>query len=306
MPAAEGRDRDKSRKQSAGRAEAQLKVWKRSAGAGEERHFKRAKAAAAAFEDSVWVRVPRRRSADARGVPSEGCRESQAPEKGGCAWHPECQTCQQEFTGAMQLGLAQARWSKVRRRDQEDQEWQEAASMMDNLARSLQCPGKYMEAEKMQREVLRAKRRVLGAQHPSTLLTADDLAISVCNQGKKVEAEKMFRKVHAGREQVLGAEHPQTLATAGDLATILSNQGEREKMLRKVLEAQQRVLKLEHRNTLLTAGNLASSLLAQVLGVPPFSRLFFAVLLPFAFLVVINESCLYFPVTLVASFASYD
>ena len=151
MPAAEGRDRDKSRKQSAGRAEAQLKVWKRSAGAGEERHFKRAKAAAAAFEDSVWVRVPRRRSADARGVPSEGCRESQAPEKGGCAWHPECQTCQQEFTGAMQLGLAQARWSKVCRGDKEDQKWQEAASMMATV---LDEQGRCREAEMMYRKLL--------------------------------------------------------------------------------------------------------------------------------------------------------
>ena len=231
-----------SREENAGRAEAQLKARKRSAGAstGKERHPKRAKADTAADEEACCVicfdsNGPLIQSGCAcrgdNGLAHVACRvkaaESQAPEKGGCAWS-ECQTCKREFTGAMQLGLAQARWSKVRRGDQEDQEWQEAASMMDNLARSLQGQGKYMEAEKMQREVLRAKRRVLGAQHPNTLLTADDLAISVCKQGKKTEAEKMFRKVHAAREQVLGVEHPQTLATAGDLATILSNQGERE------------------------------------------------------------------------------
>ena len=38
-----------------------------------------------------------------------------------------------------------------------------------NLAQSLSCQGKYDEAEKMQREVLAVKQRVLGAEHPDTL-----------------------------------------------------------------------------------------------------------------------------------------
>jgi len=48
-----------------------------------------------------------------------------------------------------------------------------------NLADSLSRPGKYDEAEKMQREVLAVKQRVLGAEHPSKLSTTNNLDASL-------------------------------------------------------------------------------------------------------------------------------
>ncbi len=42
---------------------------------------------------------------------------------------------------------------------------------------------KYDESEKMDREVLAVRKRVLGADHPDTLSTAGDLAASPAGQG---------------------------------------------------------------------------------------------------------------------------
>ena len=81
-------------------------------------------------------------------------------------WWFTCQTCEQVFTGAMYIGLANAWWSQVRDRAEEDPERLEAAS---NLATSLDSQGKHAEAEEMLREVLAVRKRVQGAEHPDTL-----------------------------------------------------------------------------------------------------------------------------------------
>jgi tetratricopeptide (TPR) repeat protein len=103
----------------------------------------------------------------------------------------------------MRDGLANAWWSQVRDRAEDDRERLSAAG---NLALSLKHQGKHDEAEKMQREVLAVMQRVLGAEHPSTLTTADNLAACLLHQGKHDEAEKMHREVLAVKKRVLGAQ----------------------------------------------------------------------------------------------------
>ena len=122
----------------------------------------------------------------------------------------------------MQRGLAEARWAKVRGREQEDGEWQMAVIMM---ARALCDQGRYREAETKQREVLAAQQRKLGADHPDTLVTAGDLATTLAYQGKHAEAEKIEREVLVAEQRKLGADHPNTLTTAGNLASTLAAQG---------------------------------------------------------------------------------
>jgi BioD-like phosphotransacetylase family protein len=97
-------------------------------------------------------------------------------------------------------------------------------STAGNLAYYLCCQEKYDEAEKMEREVLAVKKRVLGAEHPHTLTIAGNLASSLSSKGKYDEAEKMEREVLAVKQRVLGADHPDTLSTAGNLAYYLSRQ----------------------------------------------------------------------------------
>jgi hypothetical protein len=60
--------------------------------------------------------------------------------------------------------------------------------------------------EGQQREVLAERKRVLGAEHPDTLVAADNLARTLADQGKRAEAEEMEREVLAVRKRVLGAE----------------------------------------------------------------------------------------------------
>ena len=114
------------------------------------------------------------------------------------------------FTGAMCSGLANAWWSQVRDRDEEDPERIEAAH---NLATSLDGQGKYAEAEEMLREVLAVVKRVQGAEDPGTLAAANNLARSLSSQGKHAEAEEMEREVLAVQKGVPGAEPPDTLSS---------------------------------------------------------------------------------------------
>jgi len=70
---------------------------------------------------------------------------------------------QQEFTGEMQRGLAVAWWARVRGRAEDDAERLAAAG---NLADFLSDRGKYPEAEALLRQVLEARERMLGPEHP--------------------------------------------------------------------------------------------------------------------------------------------
>ena len=157
---------------------------------------------------------------DSAGLAHPDCRvkaaEALVQRKDSNMWWFTCQTCEQRFTGAMCIGLANAWWSQVRERAEEDPERLSAAH---NLAISLSDQGKYAEAEEMRREVLAVRKRVLGAEHPGTLATACNLASSLSDQGKHAEAEEMEREVLAVQKRVLGAEHPDTLTTASYLAT---------------------------------------------------------------------------------------
>jgi Flp pilus assembly protein TadD len=139
----------------------------------------------------------------------------------GCAWW-ECGTCGQSFTGAMQLGLAEAWWSTAQRLPEEDDQRLKAAVI---LAIALDDQGRNAEAETMHREVLLVQRRVLGQEHPHTLIAACNIASSLDDQGKHAEAETMHREVLVVRRRVLGPEHPHTLVSANNLASSLSDQG---------------------------------------------------------------------------------
>ena len=81
----------------------------------------------------------------------------------------------------MKTGLAEAWWSRVCDEAEESDERLAAAS---NLALARDSDGQYAEAERIQREVLDVRRRVLGDEHPDTLNSASNLATSLSGQGK--------------------------------------------------------------------------------------------------------------------------
>jgi hypothetical protein len=110
------------------------------------------------------------------------------------------------------------------------------------------------------------QKRVVGAEHPDTLTSANNLATSLSHQGKHADAERIHREVHSVLKLMLGAEHPSALMSASSLAMSLSNQGkydEAERIQREVVGVQKRVLGAEHPSTLTSTHHLAASLADQ-------------------------------------------
>jgi tetratricopeptide (TPR) repeat protein len=187
---------------------------------------------------------------------------AQQPHRSNAVWW-ECQTCGQKFTGPMRTGLAEAWWLRV---CDEAEESFERLAAADNLAAARSGQGQYAEAERIEREVLGVKRRVLGEEHPVTLTSAGNLAHSLSRQRKYAAAERIEREVLGVQRRVLGDEHPDTLASAGNLAGSLFGQGkhaEAERIEREVLGARRRILGEEHPDTLTSASNLAKLLWGQ-------------------------------------------
>ena len=169
-----------------------------------------------------------------------------------------CPTCKQDYTGAMQLGLAEALWARLQGRPAEDDD---RLCAQNNLANAYMQAGRYAEAEALYRDILAIDRRVHGPNHENTLVTAGNLGNALLDQGKHSDAEAVLRDTLERQREVLGAEHESTLRTASSLATALQNQGkyaEAEPVLRDTLAIQQRVLGDGHANTLATASSLAA------------------------------------------------
>jgi hypothetical protein len=102
--------------------------------------------------------------------------------------------------------------------------------------------GRYEEAESTYRQVLDGRRRVLGDQHPDTLVTRHTLAWAIAQQGRHAEAEQQFRAVMRDQRQVETADHPHVLGSGRALGWSIAQQGrhaEAEQQFRQVLMAQQ-------------------------------------------------------------------
>ena len=83
---------------------------------------------------------------------------SQQAHRGNLVWW-RCQTCEQDFTGAMQVGLAEAWRSRVSGQSAESRERLDAEG---NLADALLHHGKYAQAERLLRDLHAVRMRVLG------------------------------------------------------------------------------------------------------------------------------------------------
>jgi hypothetical protein len=146
---------------------------------------------------------------------------SQQAHRGTLVWR-QCRTCEQDFTGSMEIGLAEAWWSRVAGQAAESLERLLAEG---NLANTLLNQGKYAQAERVLRDLHAVQMRVYGAEHPETLTSANNLAMSLSGQGKYAHAEVIQREVLGVRKRVLGAEDPGPLLRENNLAESLSGPG---------------------------------------------------------------------------------
>ena len=211
-------------------------------------------------------------------------------------WY-ECPTCKQDYTGAMSQALAAelVRRLSTRAPDDPDRVASEDAMML-----RLRASGTPAEAGKVAAEVLAARKRALGEDHPATLEAAAmlaesealaekaraasaawakqctghsgtldpaaELALKYHERGKLAEAEELQVEALAGRKRDTGVEHPDTLAAAAKLAHTHHAQGkfaEAEELQVGVLAVRKRVLGAEHPDTLESAAKLAHTHNAQ-------------------------------------------
>jgi tetratricopeptide (TPR) repeat protein len=116
---------------------------------------------------------------------------------------------------------------------------------MNNLADLLINEGKNPEAEKLNREVLQVRERVLGPDHPDTIVSMANLGRVLVNDGHAREAEDLYIRVVEKRRSVLGPEHPDTVKAMADLGDALLRQkkySQAEKVIREALGIGKRVL----------------------------------------------------------------
>ncbi len=132
---------------------------------------------------------------------------------------------------------------------------------MAQIADYLAFSGSYAAARDLQRQVLDARERLLGPEHPDTLTTRHNLARWTGQAGDPAAARDMYAELLPVVERVSGPEHPGTLTVRGNLAGWTGEAGDpaaARDMYAELLPLIERILGPEHPDTLTTRGNLAS------------------------------------------------
>jgi len=135
-----------------------------------------------------------------------------------------------------------------------------AADAAYMAARFLAAQGLHAAAEAEYRDVLAARLRVLGPDHPDTLSTRHQIALEMAARGDHAAAEAEFRDVLAAMLPLLGPDHLGTLTTRHNLALEMAARGDHaaaEAEFRDVLAAMLRVQSSDHPSTLTTRNRIA-------------------------------------------------
>ncbi|CAK0911477.1 unnamed protein product [Prorocentrum cordatum] len=88
--------------------------------------------------------------------------------------------------------------------------------------------------------VLERRERMLGPEHPDTLIAVSCQASLLRARGRLQETEPLYRRVLEASERTLGLEHRDTLTSVGNLASLLQDRGrlrDAETLNRRALEA---------------------------------------------------------------------
>lgn len=150
--------------------------------------------------------------------------------------------------------------------DVETEERLVKASLRHRVGGFFWFQGRYVEAERLQRDAIRVREELLGAEHPETLTVVSDLASTLWRQGRLEEAERLEIRVVEAWKRAEGEEHPKTLDVMSNLATTISNLGrleEAEELGSRVAQTRKRVLGEEHPDTLTSMNNLAVTIRDQ-------------------------------------------
>jgi tetratricopeptide (TPR) repeat protein len=153
-----------------------------------------------------------------------------------------------------------------------------ARAISDNLASAAQATlagrlghyyfaaGLYPTARDLYERVLDARRRILGADHPDTLVSMSNLAATLFAQGDLAGARALQEQELETCRRIQGPDHPDTLTSMNNLAGTMRALGDllaARKMHEAELEICRRILGPDHPDTLTSMNNLAATLHAQ-------------------------------------------
>jgi hypothetical protein len=134
------------------------------------------------------------------------------------------------------------------------------AELCVNADNFLDGSGASADAVFFSRRALVALERVLGPDHPNTLISAGNLGACLEALGDAAGALPFRRRALEGHERIQGEEHPVTLTSVNNLAGCLYQLGDAAAALplyRRALDGRERVLGKEHPDTLSRVNNLA-------------------------------------------------
>jgi len=140
------------------------------------------------------------------------------------------------------------------------------AALMAWVAQYDYVRGAYKFAENLWRLEWDTRHRILGSEHPSTIISMSNLAMTLQDQGDFEGARKFQEQVLEKVRRILGEEHLDTITSMGNLASTLRAQGDIErarKFQEQVLEKTRRILGEEHLDTITSMNNLALTLQDQ-------------------------------------------
>ncbi len=135
-------------------------------------------------------------------------------------------------------------------------------SVRDNIARWTGRAGDHNSARDQSAALLADRVRVLGPDHPTTLITRSNLAYWTGEAGDAVGARDQFAALLPDQVRVLGPDHPDTLITRNNLAAWTGEAGDElgaRDQFAALLPDRVRVLGPDHPATLITRSNLAHS-----------------------------------------------
>jgi tetratricopeptide (TPR) repeat protein len=205
---------------------------------------------------TVWLKSANREGIWRRAFIQAMAQEFPTPEYAN--W-PRCQTL---FPHVLPM-VEQKEPSSKEPSSRETDAW---ALLLNNTGWYALSQGLFGQAESMFLEAVRIRKKILGSDEPSTLLSLNLLASVLADLGKYSEAESMYRQTLATREKVLSLDHPDTLGTMNNLAEVLRSQGkylEAETMHKQTLATCEKLLGLNHPNTLKSVYCLAHLLASR-------------------------------------------
>lgn len=141
-----------------------------------------------------------------------------------------------------------------------------SASLLHRVGQCQASLGQYSAAQITHQHVLALDERMLGSEHPETLISKSCFAEALTYQGKHKEAEAMHRETLALRKKILGSKDPDTMTSMNSLALVLYRQGkysEARAMHEETLALSEAVFGPEHPNTWTSMNNLALVLVKQ-------------------------------------------